>query len=205
MAFIPVNTTVQVEMVHGGPGGVAVNVHHVKVDHAIALADLTAIGLCFKDWFDVDCKSQVSSGVALNLIRLRDLSTQAGLVLDYQTALPIAGTRVSPGMPSNVTLALTGRTGFAGRSFRSRTYWIGLCEDQCTGDAIVGAIITSLLAIMNALITRVAAIGADYELVVVSKYTNNAPRANGITTPIQAFTTDGVIDSQRRRLLGRGA
>ena len=43
-----------------------------------------------------------------------------------------------------------------------------------------------------------------WSMVVVSRYENNAPRAEGIATLVDRLSSDGVIDSQRRRLPGRG-
>jgi len=41
--------------------------------------------------------------------------------------------------------------------------------------------------------------------VVVSHFANGNPRVAGVATPINAYQVNSALDSQRRRLLGRGA
>ncbi len=45
---------------------------------------------------------------------------------------------------------------------------------------------------------------ADFFHSIVSYVEDGEPRVTGLVTPVTAYESDGVMDSQRRRLTGRG-
>jgi hypothetical protein len=132
----------------------------------------------------------------------RDLTVQNGLSLESTSSLPITGTNSNAGCSNNVTLAVKWQTGYAGRSYRGRTYFIGLTENNVTGDTVAGAYASGLQGAFEQLMSDLD--GAGFGMGVLSRYHNNAPRTAGVLTPITSVSVDTVIDSQRRRLQGRG-
>lgn len=103
-------------------------------------------------------------------------------------------------LPNNVTIALKKSTGRAGRSYRGRTYaWPMLGNDLESGipNEITATFATLLFSTYNALKTSLALVG--YQLGVASNVLAT------ITSPIDFILVDKTIDSQRRRLPGRGA
>ena len=93
-----------------------------------------------------------------------------------------------------------------GRSGRGRVYFPIWNENMLAGASAVGAavsgtIITQLIAFQSAVESALT----PAKLVVISTETLKAPRPTGVTFPITGWAaTDQVVDSQRRRLPGRG-
>jgi hypothetical protein len=101
-----------------------------------------------------------------------------------------------------VTAAISWRTAKRGRSYRGRSFHIGMTSTMVTGSTLTAGTITSLTTAYNALLTAVNASGIA--LCVVSRFQNHVQLTNGESTPITVATIEGNLDSQRRRLIGRG-
>lgn len=116
---------------------------------------------------------------------------------------PVAGGVSNPGMPGNVTLCISFRSGFRGRSRRGRIYLPGLYETATQGNAVLTTFST---AVVNAVGTAITALDPEgFSHVIVSKFTEGIPRGEALVTPVTAYVlTDDNVDSQRRRLVGRG-
>ena len=116
---------------------------------------------------------------------------------------PVAGTNSSAPLPNNAAACATLRTDLRGRSYRGRVYLSGIPgtyqQDPIT---FTTAFLTQMLSTLAALKTAIEALGAVW--VVVSHWSNKAPRTAGLKTPITAVAMDQYIDSQRRRLGLRG-
>lgn len=109
-----------------------------------------------------------------------------------------SGTLSSPALPSEVTIAVSLRTGFTGRSKRGRVYHVGIGEDNVVGDLISEAYQTALETAYAALITAADAIGFSW--VVASFQSEGAPRALGVAANItEVVIVDRIVDSQRKR------
>jgi hypothetical protein len=166
-----------------------------------ALGDLAEAMLA---WESNTAKNQRSNQVICIGAEARDLSVQDSFVVAVAAIPPIEGTRSSPVLPANVTLAVSLRTPFAGRSFRGRTYWVGLSEGSVQGDFVIPAVAQGVLAAIQQLIETVPQ-PLNAQLAVVSRYHNGAPRGVGIATPVtSAVLVDSRVDTQRRRLVGVG-
>jgi hypothetical protein len=99
-----------------------------------------------------------------------------------------------------VTIAVSWRTGITGRSFRGRTYHLGLSEAQYVGSTLEVTPAGLILTAYDALLTTINAISGN-QMGVLSRYADKAPRVNGLLTPISNVEfVDLVLDSQRRRL-----
>lgn len=122
--------------------------------------------------------------------------------MEDATGLPLAGTGGSVQLPNNVTLCIKWTTENRGRSFRGRTYHVGLTESQVTDNEVVAVAMGQFTTAYGALLTDLATAG--WPLVIASRYANNQPRITGVATLVTGFSIDPFIDSQRRRLPGRG-
>jgi len=132
-----------------------------------------------------------------------DLSSASGGVFTASGANGETGAISFEQLPNNATLVCTLRTAQRGRSYRGRIYHIGLTEGQVVANTVVPGIITSL-SLAYAQLLNTANFGGC-ELAVLSRYNANAPRLIGVATPvIDTLFADPTIDSQRRRLPGRG-
>jgi len=202
MAFIPIPNVAQVTVNATFLGQQVQNVYHVRLDDTDPEPSLQDVADTFIAWVIAELVANVSSDVEYRSVIVTDQSVQNGA--QYTGAFPPAtnGEQLSAPLPSSNTVAVSWRTGFSGRSFRGRTFHFGLVESQVTDNEVVGATLTALVADYAQLITDCATAG--FPLVVASRYTNGAPRVTGIKTNILSLLIDPVIDSQRRRLPGRG-
>jgi hypothetical protein len=112
-------------------------------------------------------------------------------------------------MPNNVALTVSFRTAFRGRSRRGRNYVVGLVQSQVVVNTITAAVAASWIDAYEAVGTAVS--GTGFTWVVASRFSGvdadgrPIPRAEGIVTPVSAVViVDRIVDSQRRRLPGRG-
>lgn len=203
MPFIRVPNTVMVEMVYRWDGQTVENVFHASNAVSYDETDIADLLDVFRLWGINDALPTMSNTVTLVNLIGTDLDSATGPRIEDATGLPVAGSAVSPSMPNNVSVVVKWTTANRGRSYRGRTYWIGLREDVVAANQIVAAQQTAIVNAATALLADVALAG--WALVVASRYTDNAPRAQGITTPITGFSVEPTIDSQRRRLPGRGS
>lgn len=105
-------------------------------------------------------------------------------------------------MPNVITVAVKWVTALRGRSYRGRTYHIGLLETHILDNMITTAAQTLLQTYYVNLWGSVAILTA--EMVVASRIQGGVEREVGLMTPIIGFQIDRVVDTQRRRLPGRG-
>lgn len=121
---------------------------------------------------------------------------------------PTAGTNAAGGVPipTDCALAVKKLTGSFGRSYRGRTFWpiwnSGYLDTQDTVKSAYASGVAIALADWQAAIE-----GGTYPCTfsVVSFYSNKVLRDPGIATAVTGWAEfDLALDSQRRRLLGRG-
>lgn len=206
MPFIAVPNTAEATMVYSGPdNNRMVNVYHFRRPLEGWDPDsLGALGEALLTWERDVARSQRSNQVRCLGVECRDLNTQDSYLVSVAAIPAIVGAIVQGVLPANVTLAVSFRTPFAGRSFRGRTYWIGLAEGDVSGDFVSAGrgngIANACIALMDSVAPSVGA-----ELVVVSRYANGQPRTVGVATPVTSIgLTDFRVDTQRRRLIGEG-
>jgi hypothetical protein len=209
MAFIPAVNTARVEMVFHENGCIIENVYHVLKGSAFGGTDLTDIAQAFRDWWDAELQSVVADDVALDLIKVRNMTTATSPAIEFTDGLPLVGGSGGGALPNNSTLAIKWTTGFAGRSFRGRTYHIGLTDNDLANTVSIDSTAQSFFAAAyEALIGAVSDLSMD--LVVASFFSgvdvngDPIPRSTAVLTPIVGAVVDTALDSQRRRLLGRG-
>lgn len=207
MVYIPVPDTAQVEMVALMAGQRTQWVLHYKKDpvgnyDVPALSDLAAALVAAINGASV--KGLFPTTWSLIEVRAIDMEDQFGPAVSASSGLPIVGTRAGGQLPNNVALVLTKRTSARGRSFRGRLYFGPLVEADVTDNTVSGAIVTSIIGNLGAVLLTVVGASFTHRLQVVSRFTNNAARVTGIATQVTGWTSDGIVDSQRRRLPGRG-
>lgn len=201
MAFIPVPNVAQVEVRMTLDSQRIENTLYFEKAAPWGIVQLQALTADIRAWWIALVAPLVSASVALNTVFARDLtfanSTQA------EVSGGVSGTRGGPVLPSNVSLCVSFRTGQTGRSFRGRNYIVGLTEGDVIGNLVDDPLVQSYIDAYLGLLP-IATENAS-EWVVVSRHTNGSPRVSGIGTPITSVVVvDRVVDSQRRRLPGRG-
>jgi|SRR5688572_12924668 len=206
MPFIPTPNGIQVEMRYSYLGERCENVFWTNWTGGSppAAADLSTIGELFWEWWDAQIKPIQSANATLREIYVTDQSAADGAAATFTAGLPADGGNVLEPLPGNVSLCISLRTAKRGRSFRGRSYIIGLTENQVAGNALTAPSAAAWLAAYDVLVSSLAA--SSNQLCVCSKFSLGLPRAAGILTPVtDAVIVDNVVDSQRRRLPGRGS
>lgn len=205
MAFIPFPACAEVVLTFRNNNNLnfAKNVFGIRSTagnySSAALAD---VNLALTGWMTNTLRSLVSTEMSLVDVYSRALHADNGPVQD--TPITIAGTLASPLMPMNVTIALKLLTGLAGRSYRGRWYFCGLVESKVGGDFVDQTHVTNIIAALSTLRNTVLPAHSS-ELVILSRFHNKAPRAEGVATPVNNISvTDTRVDTQRRRLIGEG-
>lgn len=202
MPFIPIPNVAQVGMRFTQDNQEVANVYHVAFAGPADAPLLNQIGNRFILWWTSELRPLVSSTVTLREVSVVDQSVENGVGVVTADTLPLAGLNGNNAMPNGTTIAVKWSTGRTGRSYRGRTFHIGLTESQVTANAIENAFAATLRGVYAALVLDLK--GDLTPLVVASRYSNNAPRTTGISTEVLAATINPIIDSQRRRLPGRG-
>lgn len=195
---------VQAEMTYLFSSQRVQNVLHFLASTAPDLENMEDLGTALIASWNTSMKALHVSTVSLIEVRLTDLTTQNSPVVNVSTGLPSAGTATGDGMPNNVALVYTKHTALRGRSFRGRIYDFGWSETNNAGNTVSPTVTGTMVNAYSAM-RSIALTDMNYNMVVVSRYADKAPRTTGIATLVTSISTDGVVDSQRRRLPGRGA
>jgi len=170
------------------------------------LGDLAAI---VHTWWQDHYSTLVSDLVTLSEVVATDMASETGAQVSVSASGDI-GQQIGGGMPGNVSLAVSFRTTARGRSFRGRNYLVGVpTEQMVTISSVESAYAADVATEYTALIA--AAVAGSFDWVVASRFSGvdgdgkPIPRTAGVVTPISnVIVVDRVLDSQRRRLPGRG-
>lgn len=201
--FIPASNTAKVRFVYQTPGGIANNVIYFQNGtgwDAETLLDLVdAVNTAWED----NVRPVTANEVLLQKMEAIDVSIEDGPTSElFVLAAGSGGTGILPG---NVTLAISFRTGFAGRSRRGRLYHVGLTETGVVGDKLVAGVQAGMQAAYAGMFSDIATALPGTEHVVVSYCSDGDWRTNALVTPVLTYSVDDTIDSMRKRLLGRGS
>lgn len=110
---------------------------------------------------------------------------------------------LGPSLPGNVCLTVKFNTAFRGRSGRGRNYVSGIREADVVGNVVDETFGENLVTAYNLLVSTPP---TDWNFVLVSHFSDNAPRTEGLIMDILSTSiVDPNVDSQRRRLSGRGS
>jgi hypothetical protein len=176
------------------------NVLHFQKGDGWITAQLVALGEQLVDWWDTSWKTSSPTNLRLQEVHVTDLQPGGGIT----SIIPaeIVGTGSSPSLPNNVTAAVKLTTGLGGRSNRGRIYHVGLCEGQVIASQLDPTFIPGVVTQYSKLIDGTTI--TPGQLCVYSQFVGGSPRTTGVPTPVTAVSVDPFIDSQRRRLPGRG-
>jgi len=204
MPFVPVADTVLAEMRMLLYGQKVENTLGFRLIGGSGIPEATELANALIVWWTTFYSVPLSVDLSLREVTITDLATATGY--SYTQAAPTpnpTGDVNAPGLPGSVAACVSFRTNNRGRSFRGRNYVPGICEASVQGNTIDNTAVTGIVAAYNQLVG--GGIASPWEFVVISRFANNAPRAAGVATPVSAVVmVDNNVDSQRRRLTGRG-
>lgn len=204
MPFVAFPNTALVEIVTQSPNAIMVNTLYVEKGSAWTGTQLNGLANTVWDWWDAEISPFVSDAIDLVKVRARDMSAQFNFVEEFVGASPVDG-NVSAGiLPGNATMTIKFGTGMAGRSRRGRNYVIGLTEDQVSGDNVAPLTVSGYIAAYEELASILDGVGMTHVVASRANCPDPETPCAGNTWPVTTYSSDGIVDSQRRRLAGRG-
>jgi hypothetical protein len=173
-----------------------VNTFHCLKPGGWSASDLVSLANLVKTWWDSYYKVMIPTNYALTQIQVRVYNPTVPLAYDLNVSPPIAGTRPGNAEPGNATMSMSERTGLAGRKYRGRMYLAGLAQPDVTQSDTVISFITAAAA--NAMANLISQLFLNNtELSIFHRNSNTV-------TEVIAYVIENILDSQRRRLPGRG-
>lgn len=203
MPFQPTDDVASCELRYTWQGENVENRLHFFRDGFTPADLLTLATECYTSW------ASYFSPITSNTVTLReayatDLRTEDGPTATYAPGTLVTGINVNESVTNNTALCLSLRTALRGRSRRGRFYTVGLTENVVANNRVSEAARTAWVQALTDLQIAVELVG--WQLVVLSRVSGGVPRpVASSATVTQILTVDDVVDSQRRRLPGRGA
>jgi len=202
MPFQPAERVIRVEAIYTYDGQIVENVLHYQTDPTPDATEMTAFAAQWVTQWQAGIRATQPTNVSLNTVKVTSLDSEFAPGIEYTTGLPLAGTATGTGLPNNVTVAVRYLTALRGRSYRGRSFHIGIRATDVLLNQITTTFQTNLRA-AYILMLNVATPQAYFQG-VLSRYEGGVLRPEGVFTDITSVQVERVIDSQRRRLPGRG-
>lgn len=204
MPFTPVPDTIQMELRHLLDGQMVENTLYFRNNNgAWGDQEAATFAQTIGAWYAGGPLDQLSQDLTLREVYITDLSSVSGFTVTVPLVPPTPGGVAEESMSNNVAVCVSFRTAFRGRSFRGRNYLAGIPIGAVLHNTLTTGFVNAINDAYGDLQSIVNAVGVEW--VVVSRYSGGVLRPTGIATPVQAaFLTDTTVDSQRRRLPGRG-
>lgn len=204
MPFIPAPNTLQARLRFNWSTQLVENTLYFEGSAGVSVALANSLGAALVTWWGTHFAPISSNLMGLLQVYITDLSADNSFVVPYSTGLPIVGANTTEALPFNCAFCISLRTDHRGRSGRGRNFIAGLTEAQQNASIINAATRTTIVAAYQLLVgagTFVPGLG----LSVVSKRHNGIDRVTALVQPVTAvLAVNDVMDSQRRRLPGRG-
>lgn len=210
MPFVPVPNTLAIQVVYELDLQVVENTLYYEKSTGWDATSISEFLNTIRMTIETELLPVLSSTLKLVRVIGTLLDAVDAISLTLSVSPSVAGGDSTDAMASNESFTISFLTASRGRSFRGRNYIAGLTQGiKFDANHVTSTFRTALLAAY----TELRAIGADdgAQMVVVSRFSGvdadgkPIPRVTGVTTQITGFATyDTVIDSQRRRLPGRG-
>jgi hypothetical protein len=178
------------------------NVLYVLTPQPLVVGDADAVFAVVNPWITTTLRPRQAANVVYKEVVIQDEPSMAGPRFVYPGDL-LSGTH--SGDPSNnaTTIAIRKNTSGRGAHFRGRIYHIGLADNVVTNNNVEVVEITAILSTYEALLTALETAG--YPLLHAYRASGPPPQPLVGATPVTSFTvSDTIVDTQRRRLPGRG-
>lgn len=180
------------------------------MDEPFLLDAAEQIWLAFKD-------NIATNYIANDCVARESVCTSQVIAGAPQATFPIvtggAGGTTGSNFPNNAALSVKKQSPIRGRSFRGRMYLPGITTDLTNAtdpDELAAGIAASLAGDMAQWVADIATAVPSVIPVIVSRFSGidsngkPIPRLSGLQSIVEAYTVNNQMDSQRRRLAGRG-
>jgi len=204
MSFIPVPNTALARIVGTVDGQLTINTLYFEISGGgISAVNIQDLAVAVDGW----AATQLAPLLSEDWVYVRTETVDLTALNSFQgvAANGTPGGQEGEAVPNNVAACVSFNTGVAGRSFRGRNYVPGTPNSVVVLNTIDGAFRANVLVAYAQLIGAGTFL-AGWQWVVASRFTANAPRVSGVTTPVlsTAFRSP-YVKSMRSRLVGHGA
>lgn len=204
MANVYNDNVAQVDVLQRWDGQEVENTLYFFSTVPITPLSLDDLAINMRDRWQTEMLPLQSSQVAFFAVSVTHLTPVPAMFAISPALTPNIGGDSNPASPNNVTLAISFQTGLSGRSYRGRNYWIGLTEPNVFNSTVASGLRASIVAAYATMI-GVDSVATNWTWCIYSRYVNNVPRETGLAQDVTSVAIlDDVVDSQRRRLPGRG-
>jgi len=211
MPFVPVPNTLMVETVFEQGGQIVENTSYWERPDGWSLEVVQGFIGAVRTLIQEELMPLLST--TIQLVRLVGTLLDAADALSYTLTVspPFGGSAAGTALPNGSSYTISFLTAGRGRSNRGRNYIAGIpVTGTVDNNHVDPDFRTGLLSFYESL--RALGVPSSTFMVVVSRFSGvdgdgkPIPREVGVTSTITSFATfDDVLDSQRRRLPGRGA
>jgi len=205
MAFVPIANACSAELrLSWGGVRIALTLGFYRSDGWTAATLQTLADLLSEWWFN-QLRTHQTNNVSMREVYVRDLTTESSPVATSVTRAGTTGTWAgTPKLPQNTAYCISFRTALRGRANRGRNYVpVGSSDYVSTAGSINGSTRDAWLADYRTLLPGGAYDPTPARWVVLSRQLNGV--IQGRAVPITAVVAaDNYMDSQRKRLPGRG-
>lgn len=203
MALKPVPNTMQANVRFLLFGQVVEMVFHVSSATGVDAQVMTDCLDMMAGWTAGNLMPHLSQDLSFTGVTVTDLSIEGGGQVNFEQVGGLAGSIAFAAEPGNVSYCVSLRTERVGRAYRGRKYLPGIPTSVRTSNQVSSGWAADIVTAFQALITALQSI--NQFLVVVSRTLDLVERLVPVATAVASITTtDLYIDSQRRRLTGRG-
>lgn len=200
--FIPANECIKVEPRFVMFSQQCENVFYVQSSAGTGLTQQVAVAEIVKNTFVSELLPHLGEDVSLVSVKTTDWTTHDGPTNVYTDGLPVSGGSGGYCLPGGSTLSVKFGTSNRGRGASGRQYIVGVPGAVQEGNQVSAVFANHMIAAYTSLMEALSLV--DYVLSVCSFYVDHGPRTMARVAPVTSVTANLDIDSQRRRLTGRG-
>lgn len=203
--YVPATNTVELVLQQAMSGQLIDNVLNFEFAAPLTVAILEDLAEAAIAAWIASMTPELSENLDLNAVKATDLTTSSSSSVVVPAPADTDGAAATNANPLNVACCISEQTPLRGRSYRGRYYQAGTPTDILADrGSITTAYQAALLGDFVEFISSIEA-AVDCVHVVLSRIQDGNPLMSGITTPISTYSLNVDLDSQRRRLKGRGA
>lgn len=165
---------------------------------------LEELGAAVIDWWQTEMKPLLSDSLTLISVECRDLGAINSYVVEVQCSGDCVGDVTDAGLPGSIAMVVKFTTGFAGRNKRGRNFVMGFGETRVTGNEFTTEVVDDIITSYEGLAGYLGSANSGTH-VVFSQVDCGDIIAAGDVYQVTGYSTDGLVHTQRRRLLGVGS
>jgi len=201
MPTISIAKWIQITAVWSSEGSQKVNTFSYSYNGSSSSGPTTAeLSVLAADWA-ATCRVIFNqcqgTGANFDRVEARWLGNEPHKYGEFVPTQPNPGLQAGELDPANAALCCTVKTGFMGRKYRGRSYLGGMTENVTQGSTALSSYLLNAISLAAAVRNFTGNGTTPVNMVVAS-------RKYGFLTDVISTVINAQLDSQRRRLIGRG-